>query len=465
MINRFFIFIFLVVFALVPWRGSYAQNCFIQYESLVSFKKPFLGAYSVWDSVTGKDDYDEQFASGVRLDNNQIVVAGLREYRDFSAIGPNLKGKSLLIAEIDLRGRIVWDSYTKIAGLQEVHKILRHYDGYVVLATVQDSKGKSKAVLVFTDGRGKIENKKVIMKSGHSFLPRDIENSWDNKGFVMVASAEKNDQKGAFAVIYGLSGKGNVLWERSYRPGLNNILLSVSRSDERFYTMTGQIENARGVQSGWVMKVADGGDLIWQQQYSRGAGSRLLAAADFPRLGMVVAGQALPVGDGGSAAWVMMLNKQNGEIVWQRFYRDKQNSLANDVIVGDGDGVVSVVTNSKPLKPGVGAAEQFVRLLTIDSRGSLFSRDDYLNSEGANAVQLLQSRGRQRVLVGTTQQAYEVEVAEGEDPVTARSLQGWVVSSPAPEIFNDPCKAGNVQKAEGIGSADVSEPSVESIFP
>ncbi len=467
MINKIFIFLLLVTGVFSGGRAAEAQECLTNYEEIFEIKDTLQGSFSVWDAVVGKNEYNEEFSSGLRMENGHVVVAGTREYQKKAHIGPNLIGKSVMLAEIDLRGRTVWENFIRLEGLEKVHKILTQRNGYLVLASVVAKTKKRQAVLLFVDGKGALVTKKTIDKAGSSFEVRDIEKAWDGKGFMLAATASKPKEGVTYALLYALNSKGDVIWERSYRPGANNVFLSVRRSDERFYVLTGQIEDDRGRQSGWVMKVSDNGEILWQQQYSRGVGARIFASTDFPGQRMLVTGQIVPANEGLSAGWVMMLNRQNGETLWQRYYTSKFNSEARDVLVGNGDEIISVLMNSKPSDAKDRLIDNFSRILTINPRGVLFSRDDFLNAEGAAGQQLLEGRARQRIVVGRTQVSYDVpykNMKTGEMEITKdRSSQGWVVSAPAPETYSDPCKA-----VEKNSSGDEQENAVQqgsSIFP
>ena len=110
MMNKVFIFFLSCCALFVARAPAYAQACLSQYEEIVDFRMPFHGANNVWASILGSEEYRERFSAAVRVESNHIVVAGVTVLRNQSSVGPAFFGNQLLISEVDLRGRVVWES-------------------------------------------------------------------------------------------------------------------------------------------------------------------------------------------------------------------------------------------------------------------------------------------------------------------------------------------------------------------
>ena len=147
MTNRFLIFL-LAVFVMSPGM-AFAQACHLDEEVIYKLRAPTLGAYNIWDGAHGEEDSDETYVYGDLLpDTGHVIVTGER-YASGS------KNPKLIIAEIDRRGRLVWEGVHDIDKLSHVRKLMRLDEQVVVLGALSDGP-RSRAVWIgFFDLKGK----------------------------------------------------------------------------------------------------------------------------------------------------------------------------------------------------------------------------------------------------------------------------------------------------------------------
>lgn len=435
---RVFFLIGLTVFAM----PALAQTCKPDYEMIVEMKEPEFGADNLWDTVYGDEENIEEFDTVLALESGNIIVAGIKDYEHAQMVGPTLPGKRLVVAEIDARGRVVWSRETLISDLMQVQKILPAEKGYIALISTKAADGNVLARLLFLDVAGNIVRERNIGEKGKDLLPRDMAMGWDNKSYVMVASVSRSGES-SHVQFYHIDKVGGILTQRSYQIGVNTILLGITRSDKNFYVATGQTGEAQNKQNAWVVKLNGDGEIIWQRQYKRGRGARLISAADFGDAGVIVTGQALSATDESSAGWVMMLDHDDGNTIWQRYYRGKNHNTTIGVVTDAGRSI-SVLINSKNPgnENGVSMEDEFVRLLTLNSRGIAVYQDNFYNGHGVIAAQMVADpTNSMRFIVGKTQVLYRgaAEPDSKEPPKAHASLEAWALAAQKKEITDDIC--------------------------
>ncbi len=438
MINRYFL-IFAVFFTgpAPVLAAGLPRDCSLQAELIFELTKAEYGAYNVWDADYGEMETDERFVSASVLESGNIVAVG-----EIAAYGkPNIK---VALAEIDQRGRIVWDVSQDVAGLQSLKKMLATPGGFAVMGAVKDKAGRPSVWLGFFDKAGKFLSQKIIADGQGALLPEDFILQNSGKGFLLSASAESGKKADSHAVLYHLDGAGRVLDRHSYMPGMGNRILGLSPAGKDFYVASGFLRGGDGRVAGWILKLNPDGSLVWQQQYPRGAAAQINKAVPMVGDYILAAGETRPKGKGHLAGWVMMIEADTGNVVWQRYYTGEMDQSARDVLV-NADGLGSVMMQvSKPA--AVEASEKtrgYVRLLTVNPRGVLFRSDEYFNAEDAQGFQQIGGRAGERILMGRTDIVYKIEPKPGEPVETLRhGWNGWVVAAAPMESFADPCLTG-----------------------
>lgn len=396
---------FLVAFVFAVLAGSLAapataQDCTVMPEVIVPLKAPSIGAYSVWDGVHGEQKIDERFISGFTMENGHTFVVGEREHA---------KGVQLTLAEIDRRGRVVWEKAHEMKGLSRVVKVLPYQGKAAVLAAAS-----RKSWIGFFDLQGELQSKSMLRGEAS---PHDIITRKDG-GFMLAADAQ----------IFHLNSKGQVVSKRAYHSGAKNAVLAITVLDKG-YLASGYTENAGGRRAGWALKLNAQGGIDWQREYPRGSGAILHEAQNYIQGFSVVAGETYPVAqEDPKAAWVMVINNLNGAMAWQRYFTGGVAYSARDVMVSK-QGLVSVLMDGE-------GARDYVRLVTMNPRGVMFDSQSFFNGDGADAYQMIEGSARERVIIGESHVPYMIE---GQD-LTKHSHEGWIVAAPSMGTYDDPCR-------------------------
>lgn len=396
MVNRFLIMMVVWVMA-VPVM---AQDCSVMPEVIVPLRAPSIGAYNVWDGAHGEQEMDERYVSGFTLENGHTLVVGEREHA---------KGLQIIMAEIDRRGRVVWEKAHDVKGLSRVVKMLSQKDKAVVLAEVQD-----KSWIGFFDLQGVLGSKRMLR---NTVPPHDIIIRKDG-GFLLAAGAQ----------IFHLNSKGKVVSKRAYQSGVKNAVLALAPLEDGTL-VSGYTENAAGRRNGWVLKLNAQGGIEWQQEYPRGSGAILHEAQNFIQGFSVVAGETYPLApDDPKAAWVMVINNSNGQVAWQRYFTGEVAYTARDLMVTE-QGLVSALIDGE-------GKRDYVRLVTMNPRGVMFDSQSFFNGREADAFQMIKGSANERVIIGESNMAYTIE---GQDLETL-SREGWILAAPSMGTYDDPCR-------------------------
>ncbi len=470
MTNSFFkIPVFTLIIFLVGAGSSLAQRCDLDYEAIFKLRAPTIGAYNIWDGVHGDRSMDERYVSGIVLENKNVFVAGQRE-GEVDAQPP--KPPTLIMAEIDRRGRMVWEKEHNIEKLSRLHKIFKYGDQIVALGDIDQGKTPEMPInsvwIGFFNAQGELKSQKFLKQGADSVYAHDLIPMTSGKGFLLAASVEKNrSQDQRVTMLFRLNTKAEVVSKRSYVPGPDNRILSLSPLDEDTYIAGGFINDDKGRRTGWMMVIDVEGNVIWQRQYPRGAGAQIDRAVPFAKEYIALVGTAYPaVAEGYTAGWVMVVFARNGEIAWQRYFTGDFDYAARDLMVNS-SGLISILLDGdpprgrkKPKESGEREHEDFVRLVTLNPRGVILDNNDFFNGEGADAYSLMSGPADERIMIGASKMAYEIEpvdpanimgpmpqkpkvedvkAAVEDEKIMKRSKEGWILAAPAMNVYDDPC--------------------------
>ncbi len=410
----------------------FAQKCEAEYETITALRKPIAGSYNQWDAVYGVMEHVERFVSGVlSADDNNVVVAG--ELRAQEGADPDL-----ILAEFDRRGRVVWEIVHKIKRIEHVKEILILDKGYLVVADQKKKRKGTQIWLGFFDLKGRLSHEQVIGESAYSLSVGDLSKAQEGSGFVMVAAAHgRGGQSSGQTIFYRLNKKGAVISHRVYLPGVETEAYNIADLRHGSYLLSGYIRIEDGRKAGWVMKIEGDGRVAWQRQYSRGLFAKIIKAQDYIDDYIVTIGDAEPSDRQNRATWVMLLNEENGDIGWQRYYKGGFDYYARDIIAHD-DGQISLLIDAR--NPPKQENAEYGRVLTLSPRGVILLSNSYYNGRGGYAVDMLLGPNQERILVGSSRIAHVIENENDPDDTRVElSLEGWVVAGAPVEPYDDPC--------------------------
>lgn len=403
-----------------------AQNCQLNYEMLTKLYVPDLGAYTVWDEVYDGGG-ETRFITALPHDGHDNAVIAMGERHAYRGGTPQL-----LFVAYDYRGKVMWEKQHDVAGLVTVHKMVPygHGDnaGYLVLATRKTGQGRVAAWLGFFDRQARLKATRIISDSKFNIAAHDIIPSIASDGWLLsVAATPENVPKTSNkynknAVLYLLDKTGREVSSRSYVVGGDNELtyLSVSKTGAKTgsYIATGYIENKNEKKTAWVLALDTDLSLHWQRSFSRGVSAKIMRSFGYDKRYVVTFGDVMPSGGAPMGSWAMMLDRNSGEIVWQRYYYGEtgmHNYWAQGAYVND-DGLITLMMRAeympKYMKDKAAGINEggdmplslkhmdYAHVLTLNPRGVTLYGDAFTSERGATLLSIQNGRKNQRIMAG-----------------------------------------------------------------
>lgn len=480
MFNRFI----LILLCMFTAQGTAsAQNCSVIYEEASKMRKPPFGSSSIWSMDRGETDNQEIYRTGTLDSSGAIIVAGERQ-------GPKIQDRQIIIAQIGKRGRVTWEKFHAVKGLESVVKILSQGNGYMVLAGVRGAKARDFLWVGFFDAFGKLTDQKIISHPEGSLEGRDIIKAQNGQRFIVAASLRKDGdvQNTSSAILYVLDPVANVISNKAFVLGSENQILGLNPYKDQGYVAAGYTLGTDGRKQGWIVRLDDNLKILWQQVYPRGAGASLEKAQAMGRDAIAVVGTSSPAIKGGlRAGWVMALDAVSGKVIWQRFYSSDVHYAGRELMVTK-EGLVSVVLDGDEPKKSQNTSDEnsdekseemeHAQMITHDPRGYVIDSQIFYSGEGVDVYSMIQGPSRERLLIGQTMVKHQIpkppvkaqtQTKPGEKPEQKAeqkpqpeqkpeapqadkkkisdedkfdivfSQQGWVLAAPAIDPYKDPC--------------------------
>lgn len=461
------------------------------------------GAYSVWSSVYGEDTRDEVFGDAILKKGWRTISAGTvsdidRKIDENGDLNELAGTPRLLIVELERRGRVAWEKMHTVEGIINVARIIETDKGYAVFANMKEKKKNQAVWAGFFDLKGDLISKQIITRKGGDFSVSDVVRRSD--GGYWVVGNFRPLSKGVMAphaVLYQLNTSARVVKQKAFVMGGENGINGLrSFGDKGHLIASGYTSDTKGLRAGWLMRLDQNGHIVWQRSYSRGVGSVLNAGVPYSKNEILTTGYAHPSDQGQNAGWIMMIDADNGNLLWQRYITGESSYAGQDILVDD-TGVISVLIDAElPVykkKPGqepipekqfeARGRDDYIRVLTFNVRGVLLENNVYQNAEGTDGVRLMRGPKGERVVAGHSNIVYEVQGDAGlmdtkvantselnargivkpiqnndlnenaesnsevsqpsevkRDPVYYRHLGGWVLVGAPPAPYRDPCE-------------------------
>jgi len=417
--------------------GAQAQNCDLATEVILKLRKPSIGAYNLWDTVYGEHESFESFeALGFALNNDNVIAAG--------EFAPNEGGeKSLILTEIDRRGRPVWEELISVEGMQDVVTMLTLDDRHVVLANRTGKDGARSIWIGHFDEAGQKLRETIIKDGKFDLDANDMILTHDMKSLLLAVDKSPRDKSSSsLAALYWINLKSyKVTKDLAYALGAENKIEALDYHGESNYIGAGSVRGADGRLAGWIINLNAQGGFNWQKQFPRGLGSRFFDITEYSDSFIAVTGETMAANEHRNrAAWVMMVHADSADVAWQRYYHDDYNlgGVALDVL-DDSQLVVAIngsdSTNSDEM--------DYTRVLYLNGRGVILHADSYFNAAGAQAGGMITGKKNEKLIFGRSFVEYQVEkdaIDATQDPLDViQSYQGWIVSGAPADTYQDPC--------------------------
>lgn len=391
-----------------------AQECNPPYEMVTRLFKPEPGAYTLWDSVYDEPSFDEVFKTALHLNDGSVLAVGQR-YSLLTGL------TEIIFITFDRLGRKVDEKFFSLPDVQDVIKIKKRTgQGYVLLTNILTD-GQSKAWIGFFDEDLNFKSKQVLEDKQHDILATDIVSSV-NSGWVISASQRRSYGQGEDQVkfenarLYLLDQSGRKIQERSYNPGGNNHISSLTVLKKggaaAGYIATGYFINKSNKNIAWALRLDGDLSLNWQSEYSRGLLAKLKVSYSFLDQFILVYGDVLPSNGKPIGTWLALLDADDGRVIWQRYFygeSEEHEHLASGLFVNEDNRInlmMSVRSLSSLSKQDVSEERletdfiDYAHLLSLSPRGILLGGDTYFYAQGASIEQLLKGNEDERIMVG-----------------------------------------------------------------
>lgn len=418
------------------------ETCTTIPETMVTLRAVPFGRGHLWDGVYGQRGM-ERFETAVILENGNVLAGGFL----YDQTDPDdTRG---LIAEINRRGRIIRQNRHPGLGNLSIKKIvLKEKGGFLaagtkILPSEKPGISPQKIIrLAHYSADEKVEKEKILRDPDYDLSFEGLTVSTDGGGLVLaVAARSRSNPADERGIVYRVTPDGDVIWKRSYDPGLGNRFTNVATTADSLgnqgYIVTGMIRTADRRAVGLAMKLDSDGKLMWQKQYPRGAGAILRAVASYGTGDVVMTGDVEPYGDTRPrSAWVMRVNGASGEPVWQRYFTVPDYRLYGRDILAVADGRASALFDAE-YSGQKDDAQSMARLLALSPRGEILGDESFTQGTGGRGESLILGPRRLRLLTG-----YATMTPRGDDkskPANYNTEDGWVVMASSLEPYVDPC--------------------------
>lgn len=418
----------LIILLLISMNGAQAQESGCQSAGfeIVPLRVPKFDGAALWKKNLGVEGADRA-ASVVELADGGFIVAG-----DSIPIVKDDKNKTVIqpmqtyLTRFGKDGKQIWEKRISVENLSRVVSAVTLKDRIVVLSEISPPKANKFTRLDFYDGLGVSKAHKEIIDAAVHLAPKDMVN---DKGNLMLALWATNTKDNAdnYTIVAKLDGSGEVIKKQQYLPGVPNRPESIMRLADGGAIVTGQIRIEGATPSGWVMRIAKDGDIVFQRPYARGKSSILRDAVALANGNFMIAGDSQPVNDSSRGGWIMGLSGA-GTPLWQKFMTSKFNYSAVSIAPAPDDRYLVVMN-------GRSDRHDHVRLETFSSGGKMLADDPYL--EGVNSVgKKIIVRKEDRLLLGMSQNGL-VSSDDKNNPLASYDI--WLTSLPAMSDYKDPC--------------------------
>jgi len=149
-------------------------------------------------------------------------------------------------------------------------------------------------------------------------------------GYVVIGNSYKKGTKDSELLIIKLDGKGELVWERSYGGGAEELGKAVIEEDDGYLVLGVSGSYGSGGRDAWVLKVNKDGDKVWERFYG-GAQDDWPSSIKRVDGGYIISGYIEKNGPFFTDFWVLRID-ENGRKVWERTYdksaQDRGYSLA-----------------------------------------------------------------------------------------------------------------------------------------
>lgn len=403
--------------------------CKSVYEEIVPLRVPDFDQAAIWKKNSGVKGIDIPRALLGVIDGGQIAIGFSTPYDEKTG----LANPKIQMFRTDKNGNVIVEKWLDVKGLKSVADAILLKDRVIVLTGTGD-KDVDAMTLKFLNGIAEEKSSVTLSDKKLRLIPKSLMSVQGGEKLVIAAEAiSRTNPKDSYTVLIWTDKTGKKIAQKEYLPGVVNRPEFVGRLNDGEIAVAGRVTTDDGRDAGWALRLDAKGEILYQQQYARGADSVFRKAIPLENGEMIVIGDALPSATGGKAAWVMRLNAE-GNPVWQKYLTGKYSYSGID-LVDMGDGRINALLAAKPTDAG---GRAYARIVTLSLDGVVIGDESFIDGTNAIPANLINQKGK-RYMLGMAETGFTKDnVAEELKYITYDS---WLVAPAALPEFKNTCAA------------------------
>ncbi len=304
----------------------------------------------LWEKNYGGSS-NEEFFKSLQMSNGNFLLGGTTRSNDFD-VSINNGAEDIWLVSVDMSGNIVWESSFGGLGPNEFRSMCLLNNGNIAIIGSGDeiTNGMQDAILIEVDINGNELSSNNFGGTNVEIFTDIIQNS--NDEIILLGNTDSNN----FDVSnnYGLEDVwlvcidelGNIKWEQNYGGSGTDLAYDIMLHSNGDYYILGHSESADfdfgnnyGQSDIFVMRVQDGGALVWAQNYGSSgvdeANSSLVETEEGILISGLVSINDNDVSDyfGGEYDGWLCLIEENSSLIWNQNFGGTGHDLFTNLSV------------------------------------------------------------------------------------------------------------------------------------
>jgi hypothetical protein len=294
---------------------------------------------------------------------------------------------------------LTWEKTFGGGGYDMASSLVQTTDGGYAILGETSSKGAGKDYVWFLklDNKGNLLWDKIFGVGSAYDRTNSLIQTTDG-GYAIVGEIYSKGAGGTDFWLLKLDKEGNLLWDRTYGGGGNDMAMSLIQTTDGGYAILGETSSkGAGGLDFWIIKLDKQGNLLWDKTFGGSDEETAKSLIQTTDGGYAVAGDTYSYGAGKYDTWVIKLDEK-GNKIWGKIYGGHKSDWASSLIqTSEGEYVVAGYTGS------FGAGKSDGWLIKLDNQGNLLWDRIYGRSDWDDSVtSLIQTSDGGYVEAGST---------------------------------------------------------------
>lgn len=193
--------------------------------------------------------------------------------------------------------------------------------------------------------------------------PYDVIQTNDN-GYIMVGSSDSDDvdiknTKGDYDFwVVKISETGSLVWEKSFGGDQIDEARGIEKTNDGNFMIVGttrsnsiDVSQSNGAGDVWIIKISPSGDLLWEKTYGGGSFDSGLSISKTQDNGYLISGNSrsedgdVSTNNGQNDIWLFKIDS-NGTLKWEKSFGGSEIDLAFDAIQINNGNIITVGESS-----------------------------------------------------------------------------------------------------------------------